>query len=185
MLLAASVADRTKAPPTYQRARSAKPVGATTGSLSRPRDAETDQLSVAASLDVLAACLSSGMAVATAAAAAGGFGSASAGRCAQPRRKPAGVGCRSGGGVVVVDTWSLRGSRAGDALLRLARRSASSGAALAHGVGDWPTSHARSLVRDRRRRRAGRGVDRRAARPVLSTGVRVPRHRAGRRRAGR
>ena len=72
------------------------------------------------------------------------------------------------------------------ALLRLARRSAASGVALAQGVEDLAVQSREEAARCRRPPgRACLGVDRRAAGPVLSARVRVPGHRARRRRAGR
>jgi len=96
-----------------------------------------DLLAVASSLDVLAACLSSGMAVATAAAAAG----------ATAPRPLADVLIRAASllalGADSATAWSESGSQHSTnrdtrmaALQRLARRSASSGAALAGGVAD-------------------------------------------------
>ncbi|OBH01533.1 hypothetical protein A5696_00815 [Mycobacterium sp. E2699] len=103
---------------------------------SRPRRAG-DPLAVASSLDVLAVCLRAGMAVSTAAAATA------------PSAPPqlAGVLRRAADllalGADPAVAWSIPpeppGGPAGaqiDALLRLARRSASSGAALAGGVAE-------------------------------------------------
>ncbi|MCV7441336.1 type II secretion system F family protein [Mycobacterium paraense] len=102
----------------------------------RPRQ-DQDPLAVAASLDVLAVCLEAGMAVSTAAAATA------------PSAPPqlAGVLRRAADllalGADPAVAWSVpRDQSAGepgahiDALLRLARRSASSGSALARGVAE-------------------------------------------------
>ncbi len=96
-----------------------------------------DPLGIASSLDVLAVCLEAGMAVPTAAAATA--------RSAPPQL--AALLCRAADllalGADPAAAWSLPpDSRAGpadasiEALLRLARRSASSGAALAAGVAE-------------------------------------------------
>ncbi len=104
----------------------------------RPRSARgPDPLGVASSLDVLAVCLTAGMAVSTAAAATA--------KSAPPRL--ARVLCRAADllalGAEPSIAWSSpRDLPAGsvdaqvDALLRMARRSASSGAALADGVAE-------------------------------------------------
>ncbi|MHA7650150.1 type II secretion system F family protein [Mycobacterium sp. ML4] len=94
-----------------------------------------DPLAVASSLDVLAVCLTSGMAVATAAAAA-----------ALSAPPPLGMVLRRAAdmlalGADAATAWSSptdprRADEQIDGLLRLARRSASSGAALADGVAD-------------------------------------------------
>jgi pilus assembly protein TadC len=96
-----------------------------------------DPLAVASSLDVLAVCLAAGMAVSTAAAAT----------AASAPPKLAGVLRRAADllalGADPAVAWSISpdpptgsGGAHTDALLRLARRSASSGAALAAGVAD-------------------------------------------------
>lgn len=102
----------------------------------RPRNAH-DPLAVAAALDVLAVCLEAGMAVSTAAAATA------------PSAPPqlAGVLRRAAHllalGADPAVAWSIPPDRSAgapaahiDALLRLARRSASSGSALARGVAE-------------------------------------------------
>ena len=96
-----------------------------------------DPLAVASSLDVLAACLGAGMAVSTAAAATAGSAPP---RLARVLRRAADLLALGADPFVA---WAIPpGLPAGevdtqtDALLRLARRSASSGAALAHGVED-------------------------------------------------
>lgn len=94
---------------------------------------ETDPLAAASSFDVLAACLSSGMAVSTAAAATA------------PTAPPALAAVLSRAsdllalGADPATAWSHTGPEPNPhtkALLRLARRSASSGAALAQGVAE-------------------------------------------------
>ena len=104
---------------------------------SPPRPPESDRsrdpLAVASSLDVFAACLTSGMAVATAAAAAG----------PSAPHPLAGVLRRAADllslGADPATAWSdpdRSGDQRIEALLRLARRSASSGTALAQGVAE-------------------------------------------------
>jgi pilus assembly protein TadC len=92
-----------------------------------------DPLAVASSLDVFAACLTSGMAVAGAAAATG----------PSAPRPLGGLFVRAAEllalGAEPATAWSdpvPMGDRRLEALLRLARRSASSGTALAQGVAD-------------------------------------------------
>jgi pilus assembly protein TadC len=94
-----------------------------------------DPLAVASSLDVLAACLAAGMAVSTAAAATA---ASAPSKLAQVLRRAADLLALGADPSVA---WSMSpDSPAGevdaqtDALLRLARRSASSGSALADGV---------------------------------------------------
>jgi len=108
---------------------------ATAASLPHPpaSDRSRDPLAVASSLDVFAACLTSGMAVATAAAATGPFAP----------HQLAGVLVRAADlltlGAEPATAWSdpdQSGDQRMTALLRLARRSASSGTALAHGVAE-------------------------------------------------
>jgi len=94
-------------------------------------DRSRDLLAVASSLDVFAACLTSGMAVATAAAATGPS-------APQPL---AGVLVRAADlltlGADPVTAWTgPTADQRVEALLRLARRSASSGTALAQGVAE-------------------------------------------------
>jgi pilus assembly protein TadC len=104
--------------------------------LQRPRHGP-DPLAVASSLDVLAVCLEAGMAVSTAAAATA---PSAPPRLARALRRAADLLALGADPAVA---WSLSpGLQAGatdaqiDALLRLARRSASSGAALAGGVAE-------------------------------------------------
>lgn len=94
-------------------------------------DRSRDPLAVASSLDVFAACLTSGMAVATAAAATGPSAPQALG----------GVLVRAADlltlGADPVTAWTGRpADQRVEALLRLARRSASSGTALAQGVAE-------------------------------------------------
>ncbi|MDT5064212.1 MAG: hypothetical protein QOK02_367 [Mycobacterium sp.] len=96
-------------------------------------DRSNDPLAVASSLEVFAACLTSGMAVATAAAATG----------PSAPRLLAGVLMRAADlltlGADPATAWSdpdRSGDQRIEALLRLARRSASSGTALAQGVAE-------------------------------------------------
>jgi len=95
-----------------------------------PRD---DPLAVPSSLDVLAACLSAGMA--TSAAAAAAVSSAPAGLATVLRRAAELLAL----GASPATAWSEPGGGTDPhvvALLRLARRSASSGAAMAQGVAE-------------------------------------------------
>lgn len=97
------------------------------------RPTESDALAVASSFDVFAACLSSGMAVSTAAMAAA---PSAPPRLAAALERAADL-LRLGADPAAA--WSNSGpplDSAGEALLRLARRSAASGAALAQGVTD-------------------------------------------------
>lgn len=102
------------------------------GSPARPPAVSSgDPLAIASSLDVFAACLTSGMAVATAAAATGPS-------APQPL---AGVLVRAADlltlGADPATAWTgTPTDQRVEALLRLARRSASSGAALAQGVAE-------------------------------------------------
>lgn len=96
-------------------------------------DRSNDPLAIASSLEVFAACLTSGMAVATAAAATG----------PSSPRLLAGVLMRAADlltlGADPATAWSdpdRSGDQRIEALLRLARRSASSGTALAQGVAE-------------------------------------------------
>ncbi|MCW2560566.1 MAG: Flp pilus assembly protein TadC [Mycobacterium sp.] len=108
--------------------------GANDASLPRPQsDRSSDPLAVASSLDVFAACLASGMAVATAAAATG----------PSAPHPLAGVLVRAADlltlGADPVTAWTSSGRPSDqrvEALLRLARRSASSGTALAQAVAE-------------------------------------------------
>jgi pilus assembly protein TadC len=118
--------------PTRVRVRAGCAVraGAPRPTASKPAD---DPLAAASSFDVLAACLSSGMAVSSAAAATAP--SAPPG-LAQVLRRAADLLAL---GANPVAAWSNPGlplDTHGEALLRLARRSALSGAALAQGVAE-------------------------------------------------
>lgn len=120
--------------PSVVRARAGRPAG------QRPRlrpARGADPLAVASSLDVLAVCLTAGMAVSTAAAAAAASAPLRLGRALRRAADLLALGADP------VAAWSispeLRGGAVDvhtDALLRLARRSASSGAALAAGVAE-------------------------------------------------
>jgi len=104
----------------------------------RERAVAADALAVAASLDVLAACLRSGMAVSTAAAAvaetAPAAMAASLSRAADLLALGADPG-RAWGSPAAPDDDVTRNDHV-QAFLRMARRSASSGTALAQGVED-------------------------------------------------
>jgi len=109
-------------------------IGSSSGGVPNPSAGPSgDLLAVASSLDVLAACLTSGMAVASATAASG----------ESAPRPLADVLNRAAGllalGADPVTAWSApkpSRDRRMVTLQRLAIRSAASGAALAHGVGD-------------------------------------------------
>lgn len=107
----------------------------------RPRDdraggRDDDPLAVASTLDVLSACLRSGMAVSTAASAVAA--TAPTAMAALLRRAADLLAL----GADPAQAWESRvgsGSAQLDAFLRMARRSAASGAALARGVEDLAT----------------------------------------------
>lgn len=104
----------------------------------RPSVQVTDPLATASTLEVLAACLRSGMAVSTAAAATA---PSAPPRLARILRRAAdllalGADPASAWSDPTQPTSGLRQDGHSDALLRLARRSASSGAALAQGVAE-------------------------------------------------
>ena len=114
---------------------------------------DSDALAVAFTLDVFAACLTSGMAVSSAAAAAAP--SAPSGLAAVLRRAADMLAL----GADPAAAWSnpeLPLDDHGEALLRLARRSATSGVALAHGVADLAdqSRHAAASAADARAQRA-------------------------------
>jgi pilus assembly protein TadC len=102
-------------------------------SVSAPPPDDTDALAAASAFDVFAACLSSGMAVSSAAAAA----APSAPRdLAAVLRWAADMLALGADPAVAWSNSVLPLDNHGQALLRLARRSASSGAALGQGVAD-------------------------------------------------
>lgn len=94
------------------------------------RDRQGDSLAFASTLDVLAACLRSGMAVSNAAAAAAPSAPPQLARSLLRAADLLALGADSS------TAWAspTEKDRHTEALLRLARRSASSGTALAHGV---------------------------------------------------
>jgi len=118
--------------PSAVRARAGMPPRAPR--LRPPSARGPDPLAVASSLDVLAVCLAAGMAVSTAAAA---IAPSAPPKLARVLRRAADL---LGLGADPAVAWSTASDPAAtvdaqtDALLRLARRSASSGAALADGV---------------------------------------------------
>jgi pilus assembly protein TadC len=130
-----AVALLTAAGPSLVRTRAGMPARA---DRQRPRSARgTDPLAVASSLDVLAVCLAAGMAVSTAAAATA---PSAPPKLARALRRAADLLALGADPAVA---WSTAPDLpAGsvdaqtDALLRLARRSASSGTALAGGVAE-------------------------------------------------
>jgi pilus assembly protein TadC len=130
-----AVALLTGAGPTVVRARAGTPARAQR--LRPPSPRGPDPLAVASSLDVLAVCLAAGMAVSTAAAATA---PSAPPKLARVLRRAADLLALGADPAVA---WSTAPDLpAGtvdaqtDALLRLARRSASSGAALADGVAE-------------------------------------------------
>jgi pilus assembly protein TadC len=96
-------------------------------------DGSRDPLAVASSLDVFAACLTSGMAVASAAAATG---PSAPGRLAGVLVRAADLLALGADPATAWSDADLRGDARLTALVRLARRSASSGTALAQGVAE-------------------------------------------------
>lgn len=94
--------------------------------------APSDPLAVAAALDVFAACLSSGMAVGTAAAATGPTAPRPLSNVLSRAAELLALGADAGAAWADTETRD----RHVDALTRLARRSAASGAALATGVAE-------------------------------------------------
>lgn len=96
-------------------------------------DRSRDPLAVASSLDVFAACLTSGMAVASAAAATG---PSAPGRLAGVLVRAADLLALGADPATAWSDATLRGDARLTALVRLARRSASSGTALAQGVAE-------------------------------------------------
>ena len=121
MLIGADARPRVRAGLTTVEPRRASPPGA------------NDPLAAASSLDVLAACLRSGMAVATAASATAPSAPAALARALNRAADLLALGAEP------ATAWTnLTGSADDhvDALLRMARRSASSGAALAQGVAE-------------------------------------------------
>ena len=129
-----AVALLTGAGPSAVRARAGLPPRA--HRLRPPSARGPDPLAVASSLDVLAVCLAAGMAVSTAAAA---VAPSAPPRLARVLRRAADLLALGADPAVA---WSTASDPAAtvdtqtDALLRLARRSASSGAALADGVAE-------------------------------------------------
>jgi len=117
---------------TGGRARTARPVATVESSATRAGDAD-DPLAVAAALDVFAACLSSGMAVAGAARATAPFAPKDVAEVLDHAADLLALGADP------ATVWSFADPVAAprvEALCRLARRSASSGSALAQAVSD-------------------------------------------------
>ncbi|QLL07139.1 type II secretion system F family protein [Mycobacterium vicinigordonae] len=98
------------------------------------RPAGPDPLAVASSLDVLAVCLGAGMAVSTAAAATAGSAPAELARVLRRAADLLALGADAD--VAWSKPTDARADAQIDGLLRLARRSAASGAALADGVAE-------------------------------------------------
>lgn len=102
-----------------------------------PAPAADDPLAAASSFDVLAACLRSGMAVSSAAAATAGSAPPSLARVLRRAADLLALGAEPAVAWTNTDTPL---DRHAEALLRLARRSAASGRALADGVADLATA---------------------------------------------
>jgi pilus assembly protein TadC len=103
----------------------------------------SDPLAAASSFDVLAACLRSGMPVSTAASATASSAPAALARVLNRAADLLALGAEP------ATAWTNPAGRAddhADALLRLARRSASSGAALAHGIAELAEQSRREAV---------------------------------------
>lgn len=98
-----------------------------------------DPLAAASSLDVLAACLRSGMAVSTAASATAPSAPAPLAAVLSRAADLLALGAEPSTAWTAV---SASADKNVDALLRLARRSAASGAAMAKELPSWLTSHA-------------------------------------------
>ena len=114
---------------------------------------DSDALAVASTLDVFAACLTSGMAVSSAAAAAAPSAPIRLGAVLRRAADMLALGADASA------AWSnpdLPLDDHGEALLRLARRSATSGAALAQGVAELAdqSRHAAASAADARAQRA-------------------------------
>jgi pilus assembly protein TadC len=112
-------------------------VGARRVARPRPEPDKPDPLAIASSLDVLAVCLTAGMAVPAAVAAAAPSAPRQLGAMLRHAAEMLALGADPG------VAWSARGGVVDqhcEALLRLARRSASSGAALADGVAELASS---------------------------------------------
>ena len=135
--------------PTRARARAA-PAGPPTPDR---RSGDSDALAVATTFDVFAACLASGMAVSTAAAAA----ATSAPRpLAEMLDRAADLLVLGADPATAWSNAALPLDNHGNALLRLARRSAASGSALAQGVADLAeqSRHDAASAADARAQRA-------------------------------
>ncbi len=113
---------------------------------------DADALAVASTLDVFAACLTSGMAVSTAAAAAA---PSAPRRLAKVLDRAADMLALGADPVAAWSNSDLPIDSQGEALLRLARRSATSGAALAEGI---------ASLADQSRHEAASAADARAQR---------------------
>ena len=135
----------------HARMRSGRRVGATA---SRPPAAD-DPLAVAATLDVFAACLRSGMAVSAAASAVAGSAPRPLAVVLRRAADLLALGADAGRAWAVLDDTDAAGAPHVRAFLRMARRSAASGAALAQGVEDLGTA-LRADAADAARARAER-----------------------------
>jgi pilus assembly protein TadC len=114
---------------------------------------ESDALAVASAFDVFAACLGSGMAVSAAASAAA---PSAPGRLSAVLRRAADMLALGADPAAAWSNPDLPLDEHGEALLRLARRSAASGAALGQGVTDLAdqSRHAAASAADARAQRA-------------------------------
>jgi pilus assembly protein TadC len=117
------------------------------------RSSDADALAVASTLDVFAACLTSGMAVSSAAAAAA---PSAPSRLRAVLHRAADMLALGADPAAAWSNPDLTLDDHGEALLRLARRSATSGAALAQGVAELAdqSRHAAASTADARAQRA-------------------------------
>jgi pilus assembly protein TadC len=117
------------------------------------REDDSDALAVASTFDVFAACLTSGMAVSTAAAAAA---PSAPRRLAKVLDRAADMLALGADPAAAWSNSDLPLDAQGEALLRLARRSAASGAALAQGVAELAdqSRHDAASAADARAQRA-------------------------------
>ena len=127
LLLAAAVLVACGPPRARVRAVATRPASSASPS------SDSDALAVASTFDVLAACLTSGMAVSSAAEAAA---PSAPRRLAEVLRRAADMLALGADPAAAWSNSDLPLDDHGEALLRLARRSATSGAALANGVAD-------------------------------------------------
>ena len=154
----------------------------------------SDPLAAASSFDVLAACLRCGMAVSTAASATAPSAPAPLARMLNRAADLLALGCRAGDGVDESPQYTggptrlARGPSGQPCRRTVAARPAICIVGSGPGARSCRTGRSLSPRSGRcceRSRRAGLGVDRWAAGPLLSAGVRVFGHRPRRRGLGR